>query len=90
MARLRAHLARHKAYPRRARARRIEGTVTVGFTVHRDGRITDTRIAEGSGADILDRAARELLRQANPAPAFPQDLPAESITLTVPVRYGLR
>jgi protein TonB len=90
MARLRAHLARHKAYPRRAQARRIEGTVTVGFTVHPDGHITDTRIAEGSGSTILDRAARELLREADPAPTFPDDLPAEAISLTVPVRYGLR
>jgi protein TonB len=90
MARLRAHLARHKAYPRRARARRIEGTATVRFTVHPDGHITDARIAEGSGSTILDRAARELLREADPAPTFPDDLPAEPISLTVPVRYGLR
>ena len=88
--RLRAHLGRHKEYPRRARAQRIEGTVTVGFTVHPDGRITDTQIDESSGHRILDQAAERMLERASPAPSFDDDMDQSAITLSVPVSYGLR
>lgn len=90
LAKLQAHLQRAKEYPRRARQRRIEGTVKVHFTVHADGRISDARIVERSGTRLLDRAALEMLRRADPAPTFPSDLEREQMSLTVPVAFRLR
>jgi len=64
--------------------------VIVGFTVHPDGRITDTRIDESSDHRILDQAAERMLERASPAPAFDDDMEQSPITLSVPVSYGLR
>jgi protein TonB len=90
MAPLQAHLARQREYPRRARQRGIEGTVTVRFTLHPDGRITHAQVIARARSAILNEAARELLERASPAPAFPDDMAQQPITLPVPIRYGLK
>jgi protein TonB len=86
---LRAHLARHKEYPRRARARGIEGEVRVAFTVHPDGRLTATRIQQGSDSRRLDRAAKRMLERAEPAPRFAPAMDQSPIKLELPVRFGM-
>jgi len=90
LARIQALLARHKEYPRRARARRIEGIVGVAFTLHQDGRITEARIVDSSGHRLLDDSAREMLATAGPLPPFPEDMAPEPLALEVPIQYSLR
>jgi len=90
LARIQALLARHKEYPRRARARRIEGVVGVAFTLHPDGRITDARIVDSSGHRLLDDSAREMLATAGPLPPFPEEMAREPLALEVPIQYSLR
>lgn len=53
-----------KHYPERARDRGWEGDVTVEVTLGADSRVTALRVLEGSGHDVLDRAACAMLRRA--------------------------
>ncbi|MBY6264879.1 energy transducer TonB [Azospirillum sp. 412522] len=84
-----ARLARHKIYPRPARLTRQEGTVLVRFTVISDGTITGWSIVQGSGHDILDQAAEDMIRRASPLPPLPVATGRSQIDITLPVRYTL-
>jgi protein TonB len=63
------HLQRFKRYPKAAG--NISGKVVVRFTLDRDGRLVDSVVTKTSGNRILDEAALETLRRANPFPQFP-------------------
>lgn len=90
LARVQALLARYKEYPRRARIRRIEGTVRVRFMLHPDGRITDASIIGSSGHGVLDESARKLLARAGRVPPFPEDMEQHAFSLELPIEYSLR
>ncbi len=88
--RLRAWLERHKKYPRNARLRRQEGTVTVRFTVQPSGRLQSYAIERGSGFTLLDREALAMLQRASPLPAIPESVGHDSLELVLPVSFYLR
>lgn len=50
------------AYPKRAERRGIQGTVQVVFDADRNGNISNIRVANTSGHDILDRAAIDAVK----------------------------
>lgn len=84
------HLNRHKRYPSRARAERQHGIVQIAFTMDRDGRVLDARIAKSSGYELLDSAAIAMLNQASPLPLPPDSMPGSTVDLVVPVNYRWR
>lgn len=88
--RLRFWLDRNKSYPREARRKRMQGVVHLGFRVFRDGRVAAVSVREGSGFALLDAEAREMLRRAEPLPAFPDDMAGGYLDITVPVSFSLR
>jgi len=65
---VREHLESFKFYPGGARRRGLEGHVDVGFTLVGRGLATAVMVLEGSGHDILDRAALETVSRAQPFP----------------------
>lgn len=69
MARVRQHLEAHKFYPLSARRRGITGEVEVGFVLDRLGMAEKITVLAGSGHDLLDWAAQETVRRAQPFPA---------------------
>ena len=81
-------LAAHKTYPEEARRRGAEGSVTVRFSVDRSGRVLDVALAGSAGASVLDAAAEAMLRGAT-LPPVPADMPQDTVTVTVRVRYTL-
>lgn len=85
---LESHLARYHAYPEALRAR-PRGTVQVGLIVGRDGRLMDVWIQRSSGVAGLDQAALATVRNAEPLPSLPPDLPG-AIDLVVPLNYEAR
>ncbi len=87
---LMAHLNRHKQYPSAARARREQGTVTVSFTVDRNGRVLSRRIVRSSGSAALDQEALAMLSRAQPLPAFPADMEGSSRSFNAPIRFSMR
>jgi protein TonB len=85
-----AHINRYKRYPAEARAHKIEGIVSVEFTLDRLGQIVSSRVAHSSGSPVLDEEAVTLLRRAAPLPMPPQQVPPEGIHLTLPVNFHMK
>ena len=85
-----AQLERHKRYPRAARLRHQEGTVTVRFTVDRDGHVDRGALLASSGHQALDEETLALLQRASPLPPPPAEIGPSPVTLSVPVQYNLK
>lgn len=90
MSLLQAWLHKHKEYPRRAQARRQEGTALLYFVMDRDGRVSDSHIQRSSGYQLLDEEVLALIRRAEPLPPPPPELAGDNIKLVVPVQFFLR
>ncbi|WP_233614902.1 MULTISPECIES: energy transducer TonB [unclassified Stenotrophomonas] len=88
-ARLMARLERHRYFPSAARARRQQGTAWVRASVDRSGRLRTLLLERSSGEPMLDEAALQTFRRAQPLPRIPDDLPAPQERV-VPVEYYLR
>lgn len=82
-------LLQHRSYPPEARKQRARGTVHVRFSVDRDGHVLASSIARGAGFEILETAALEVLRSADPLPPIPESLGVDRLTVTVPIEYSL-
>ena len=87
---IQSRLARVKHYPYAARSLGREGTVLVRITLNRDGSVVASKIETGSGTAALDEATLEMVRQAAPFSAFPDDLDVETLELVVPVQFSLQ
>ena len=90
LAALQAAIAARQQYPAEARRSGRVGTVTVAFVILSDGRITQMRIAKGSGVPSLDSAALDALRRLGRFRPIPSTLGRASLALRVPVRFDLR
>ncbi len=85
-ARLLSHLERYRRYPSSSRARREQGVVHVRFRMNRQGRVLSVSLLRSSGFSVLDQAALDTLRRAQPLPAIPDDRPDE-LELSIPVEF---
>lgn len=83
------HLKRHKKYPVSLKQAKIEGKVTLRFTVDAFGRVIASAVSASSGSAELDQAALSMLARANPLPAIPGSLQKDQQTLVVPIEYSL-
>jgi periplasmic protein TonB len=79
-----------KRYPSGARERIETGVVTLSFTVDRDGRVLERKIAHSSGHPDLDNEVLAMIERAQPLPAFPPSMTLKQFSLTVPIRFELR
>ncbi|UES59066.1 TonB family protein [Roseibium aggregatum] len=82
-----AKLRRAKRYPREAKRQRLEGTVSVGFTISSNGAVSGIRVTRSSGHPVLDQAALDMVRRASPMPKFPGDIRVARMNMQVPVRF---
>lgn len=82
------HIARYRRYPEEARRERLQGTVQVLFAMRRDGTVTDVWVRISSGQRVLDAAAADTIRQAQPLPRIPPELP-DRLTILVPVAFDM-
>ena len=85
-----AHLNRKKRYPVEAKKARLQGVVTIRFTVDRDGNVSNVSIRRSSGHDLLDSATLELLQRVAPLPHMPASMRRDSVTLSLPIDYSLK
>ena len=80
--------ATRPAYPARARARGIEGFVTVSFLVTADGRVADVQVLEAQPSGVFDEVALEAVRSWSFDPATYEGR-AVSIRVTQTLRFDL-
>jgi TonB family protein len=71
-------------------AQNFHGHVVLQFTIHKDGRITDVRVARASDIESFNRAAVDAIRGSNPTEPFPQEFPDEAAPFTVTFFYNER
>jgi protein TonB len=82
-------LERHKLYPARARAMGFEARVVVRISLDPSGRVRARSIERGGGFSLLDRAAEQMVDDANPFPEPPAGIPSDALELVVPVDFVL-
>ncbi len=75
-------------YPRAAKERGWEGTVTLRVHILADGDIGEVIVTSSSGHDMLDDAAVDMVKEAHASPARRGDKPVDS-WLIVPYRFHL-
>jgi protein TonB len=78
--------AQSRDYPPSEFAKNEGGIVNLTFSLDRQGRIIDSRIAHSSGFATLDKDALDKLRRAQPFPSPPTEI-AVPVRLSLPVRY---
>lgn len=72
-----AWIQQHKLYP--AQANGAEGRVVVRMRIDRSGYVRYYAIEQSSGNNVLDAAAIDMIRRANPVPAVPASYPAGNL-----------
>jgi periplasmic protein TonB len=84
---IRKHLARYlPSYPSETHPE--EGTVHVGFSLSRNGRVLERHIIRSSGHVDLDNAALGMVDRAQPFPAFPAAMPESEKIVEFPLHFG--
>jgi protein TonB len=86
---LSAWLERYKQYPDLARRRGLEGTASLRVAIRRDGSVISAALQAPSRHDVLDRAALDLVRRAEPFPHMPSDLGGDRFEFVVPIHFHL-
>ncbi len=69
------HIARFQRYPRAAERQRLQGTVHAEFSMDRTGKVVNVWVRTSSGQPILDQAAIDTIKRAQPLPSIPPVLP---------------
>ncbi len=82
-------LKRHGAYPREAAMYRLEDTVTMKFSINRQGKILYYELIKTSKWYLLNQAVRRMMDRSSPVPPIPPEIAKDKLTFTVPVHFGL-
>jgi protein TonB len=61
-------------YPDEARLKNLDGRLRMSVRINAEGEVLDMQITSSSGTPVLDEAARQILRMAQPFPAFSEEL----------------
>lgn len=67
----------------------MKGVVTIRFTIHRDGRISDITILDSSGVPPYDQAARKAIELSSPLKPLPADFPNPNERVTCMFYYNM-
>ncbi|MCF8077648.1 MAG: TonB family protein [Desulfobacterales bacterium] len=82
-------IERNKVYPSAARARQVEGRVTVRFTIAPDGSVRSAEVVKSSKKGILDEAALDAVRKSSPFPRPPRHLFSGDLPLEITIQFEL-
>lgn len=82
-------IAKYKQYPKIAQMRGWQGEVIVELLVDASGKLKSKKIISGSGYDVLDKQALNMIEKAAPFPAPPEVLRGSSFSITVPIPFKL-
>ena len=86
---IRKKIESRKNYPISARNAGIEGRSEVKITILKDGQLEKVEIIDSSGSEILDNAALESVREANPFPPIPSNLRRDKIEMSIYLTFKI-
>lgn len=75
--RKRIEVVGNQHYPQEARDNEIFGSLRMMVALRPDGSVAEIRILQGSGSQVLDLAAVDIVRLASPFDPFPEELRGE-------------
>jgi TonB family protein len=84
---LRARINAVWEYPAAAKQQQLEGSLTLRFSIARNGSLIDVRMLRSSGADILDREALRTIHDAAPFMPLPGGLAIERLHVLASFDY---
>ena len=87
---LSAHFKKFKKYPAMAQRLKLAGTTWIRLEIRNDGSIVDAQIDKSSGHDILDEAALQAARDAQPLPPFPPQIASKTRKIRIPYHFSLK
>jgi TonB family protein len=64
-----------------------EGTVVIRFVLNRAGHVVSAKVEKSSGDAVLDKAALETVRVADPLPPPPPLVTDQQLTCHLPIRF---
>jgi protein TonB len=83
-----AAVAKQERYPPLARKKGWQGEVPLRVVIDASGHLLEVSVQRGSGYDILDREAVEMVKRAAPFPLL-AGMKKEDVLITFPVRFRL-
>ncbi len=84
-------IQKFKLYPDEARARGQQGETVIRIRIDRRGNIGYYILERSTGFQILDKAAIDMIKRANPVPAVPHDYPqGDLMEFLIPVSFHLQ
>jgi len=86
---LKEMIERYVDYPMFARRARIEGTCMLICRINAAGELLDVFVAKSTGADLLDKAALDAVRDAGRFPPVPYVEDGVELDVSVPVNFSL-
>ncbi len=79
---------KNKFYPKMAKRRKLEGVVTVSFTLCKDGSIKNILLNNSCGHKILDKAALKVVKSVDIYKAIPDAVSLTALNLNIPIKYS--
>ena len=84
---LRKRIQQNTLYPYHAKQKGMSGIAYISFVLARSGDVKQIVLLNSSGYSVLDEAAMNSVRKAEPFPQFPEKITPEEITLKVPISF---
>ena len=82
-------IGKYKQYPKIAQMRGWQGDVIVELQLDGNGKLKSKKILKGSGYDILDKQALDMVEKAAPFPVPPEAFRGSNFTIKVPIPFKL-
>lgn len=82
-------IGRYLHYPERALVRNHTGRVDLEITTNRNGVVLEREVSSSSGYSLLDRAALDMVDDAEPLPEFPDDLLGSTFRFAMPINFTI-
>lgn len=87
---IKVKVKRHWIFPPQARDNRQSGRLTALFTLDNNGELIKIVVEESSGHPILDHAAMEAVRGANPFEPFPDHIKLKRLNIRASFDYRIK
>jgi TonB family protein len=84
-------IRKFQIYPKEAEAQKLQGKTVLRIRIDRQGNVRYYILEHSTGYQLLDRAAIDMIRRANPVPAVPHDYPSDDqMEFLIPVTFEFK